>query len=104
MNKEVHNVIQRVIFPTASELDKSSLFVRWPNGNTTVSEDMFGICLAKGTVLVLSTFFNSFSHRKWFDLTGINDIKLRIEVDGKFLIKILCYTETAAASDNERTN
>ncbi|CAN7375112.1 glycosyltransferase family 2 protein [Brucella pseudogrignonensis] len=97
--KEVYNTIQRVIFPTVAELDKSSLFVRWPNGNTTASDDMFGMSLAKGTVLDLSTFFNSFSHRKWFDLTGINDIKLRIEGDGKFLIKILCYTETAAASN-----
>lgn len=54
--KEVYNTIQRVIFPTVAELDKSSLFVRWPNGNTTASDDMFGMSLAKGTVLDLSTF------------------------------------------------
>lgn len=95
--EEVYNIIQRVIFPTASELDKSSLFVRWPNGGATVSDDMFGISPSKGTILDLSTFFNSFNHKKWSDLTGIKDVKIRIEGTGRFLIKLLTYTETAAA-------
>ncbi|TCQ76119.1 glycosyl transferase family 2 [Ochrobactrum sp. BH3] len=97
--KKIYNTIQRVIFPTVAEIDKSSLFVRWPDGGATASADMFGINLSKGTVLDLSTFFNSFSHKKWLDLTGLQNLSVRFEGTGKFLIKILCYTETAAASN-----
>lgn len=96
--KKIYNTIQRVIFPTVAEIDKSSLFVRWPDGGATASVDMFGINLSKGTVLDLSTFFNSFSHKKWLDLTGLRNLSVRFEGAGNFLIKILCYTETAAAS------
>ncbi|WP_421565885.1 glycosyltransferase family 2 protein [Ochrobactrum sp. EDr1-4] len=96
--KKIYNTIQRVIFPTVAEIDKSPLFVRWPNGGATASVDMFGINISKGTVLDLSTFFNSFSHKKWLDLTGLQNLSVRFEGSGKFLIKVLCYTETAAAS------
>ena len=96
-NEKVYHLLQNVIFPTQSNWEKASLFIR-PTSSMKISfNHMFETRLKKDDFVDLSTFFNAFSHQKWLSLTSLETLSLHLCGSGDICIKILAFSETAAA-------
>ena len=59
---------------------KAALYLR---GATTV----FGTPLQRGQILDFTTYFNGFSWRKWKQYTALEELELRLQVQGRFVLK-----------------
>lgn len=79
--------LQSIIFPTTRHADRVKLYAKWSGNKSEFSDDgKFPLPLNQS--IDFGTFFNSFSHRKWCDITGLNDISLEFIGEGDVEITI----------------
>ena len=94
--------LQGVLFPDVPRSDRADLYARWTNSPGNLS-DSFGLPIQACSTVDLTTFFNAFSHRKWYDYTGLDDLRLRITGTGRVRCAIYAIIdsgdETCIASD-----
>lgn len=87
-------ILQKILFPKISVCTERELYYRFFNNTdkTVFSEDYNNnnlIFIKKGTVAIFDTYFNSFSIEKWDKYTKLKNVKLRLDLEGKFKITLL---------------
>lgn len=95
--KRQYHILQNIIFPVAEQADKTALFVKGNHGAAHISDNLHEFALKEDDIVDFATYFNSFSHKKWFELTGISSLGLRISGEGCVTVRILAYNKTASA-------
>jgi len=95
--KRHYHILQNILFPVAEQADKTALFVKGEHGTAHISDNLYEFALKEKEIVDCATYFNAFSHKKWFELTGINSLGLRISGQGCVTVRILAYSETASA-------
>lgn len=81
-------ILQTFVFPHEGAADRVSLYARWPDGEVSLADAAGRLRLPAGATVDFSTFFNSFSHRKWNLLTDIDEIRLEVAGSGRARILI----------------
>lgn len=89
--------LQTFVFPHERAADRTSLYARWPDGGVSLADDAGGLRVVAGTTVDFSTFFNSFSHRKWTTLTEIDELRLEMAGSGRARIVIAAIDAHGAA-------
>jgi len=81
--------LQNIIYPSSNNCQEAELYFRSEND---ISYDAKTKCLSmkRNEEIVFNTYFNSFSANKWFEYTVINNVYLKINVKGYFLVELLC--------------
>lgn len=90
-------ILQTFVFPHESTADRVSLYARWPDGGVNLADAAGALRVAAGTTVDLSTFFNSFSHRKWNKLTDLDEVHLTVAGSGRARILICAIDAHGAA-------
>lgn len=88
--------LQKLVWPKDDRVDKYALFVM-PPGSPVVANEEEILTLKRGQIIDLCTFFNAFSHKKWYELTNIESLYFRITGTGLIRIRLLAWTSTGAA-------
>ncbi|MCO5147341.1 MAG: glycosyltransferase [Aquamicrobium sp.] len=90
-------ILQTFVFPYESAADRVSLYARWPDGGVSLADAAGALRVPAGTTVDFSTFFNSFSHRKWGLLTDIDEVRLEVTGNGRARIVIAAIDVHGAA-------
>lgn len=90
-------VLQSFVFPDAERSDRALIYAKWPDSNGFLA-DKIGFRIAAKTRIDLITFFNAFSHKKWFSYTNITNVTLQIAGTGKIRYKINSVDKEGYAS------
>lgn len=77
--------IQNIVLPEMEICEREKMYVK-KDGEVYLSHDK--IVMMKGSICKFSTYFNSFSLNKWKKYTNINNLTLRINLNGYFKIDI----------------
>ncbi len=89
-------VLQAFVFADEGRAHKLGLYARTVAGGVRLDQGS-GLRVPAGGVVDLCTFFNAFSHRKWREQTGIEDIALRVSGAGTVTIVGALYVAEGAA-------
>lgn len=84
--------LQSIVFPSLKELDINDLYIK-QDRNIRIESDSKAHILAGG-ILDTGTYFNSFSLRKWFEYTTVQQVRLKGKLTGQCRIVVF---ERAAA-------
>lgn len=86
--------LQNIIYPASNNYQEAKMYFR---GKNDVSYDLNArhIIMQKDEEVVFNTYFNSFSANKWFKYTLIDNVYLKIKVNGRFLIKLIFVKRVA---------
>lgn len=90
-------ILQTFVFPHESAADRVSLYARWPDGGVSLADAEGALCVAAGTTVDFSTFFNSFGHRKWSRLTDLDEVRLEVAGSGRARILVCAIDAHGAA-------
>ena len=90
------NILQAFVFADEERAHKLGLYARTETGGVRLDKGA-GLPVPAGGMADLCTFFNAFSHRKWRDLTGLEDVALRLRGMGTVTIVIAVYVPEGAA-------
>ncbi len=90
------NILQAFVFADEGRVHKLGLYARTAACGVRLDKGA-GLPIPAGGMADLCTFFNAFSHRKWRDLTGLEDVALRLGGVGTVTIVIAVYVPEGAA-------
>ena len=79
--------IQNILFPKADLCTTQSLYFR-RSGPTIYNYVNQSVTLNQGGVCSLDTYFNSFSIGKWYKYTILDNLKIKLEICGDFLVTV----------------
>ena len=89
-------ILQAFVFADEARAHKLTLYARTDAGGVRLDKGAGLPVPAEGAV-DLCTFFNAFSHRKWHDETGLENIALRVLGTGSVTVVIAFYVAEGAA-------
>jgi len=78
--------LQSIVFPSLKELDINELYIK-QDRNIIIESDSKVRISARG-ILDTGTYFNSFSLRKWFEYTTIQQVRLKGKLTGACRIEV----------------
>lgn len=77
-------IVQNILFPTEGSCGDVEMYFKGYGFNVTDDEVIF----KTGGTLLSSTYFNSFSISKWKRYAGVDNLKLKLDLKGKFKLSI----------------
>lgn len=80
--------LQNIILPNTDICTTEELFLR-KNPKCLLNYEQNRVELKEGGVIKLDTYFNSFSAYKWQEYTTVEAINIKLNLQGKFQIKLL---------------
>ena len=78
-------ILQHLVWPKTEKKEITELYY---HTNTPVTVLKQGLYVPKGTKLAFDTYFNAFSNKTWKKYTSVEEIQIRIMVEGKGNIQL----------------
>ena len=79
-------ILQNILYPNVETCARSGMYFKGEN-ITTLMEEHFSV-ISRGAQLSSFTYFNSFSIGKWKKYTRLDNLKLRLVLDGEFAVHV----------------
>ncbi len=96
--------LQNVLLPSAGTCEEAALYYRTEAGDQQkclVLED--GLVAAKDCTVRFDTYFGGFTIEKWKKYTYVKQVFLKLCVNGKFAVKLLCVTRDSEGAVHTET-
>lgn len=78
--------LQSIVYPSLKDLDISELYIK-KDGNIKI-ESYNRVHIEATGILDTGTYFNSFSHKKWFEYTTVRQVRLKGKLKGECSLEI----------------
>ncbi|WP_216333612.1 hypothetical protein [Rhizobium sp. X9] len=84
------SVLQNIVLASPDHFLISPLFTRWPSGGGRLANTN-GLSLVPGEVAAFNTYYNAFSLLKWRRIAGLSTLALRLEGQGRAILRVTQY-------------